>query len=108
MNDLNFLNKLKRERRLELVEPSEEMRESYIEKSQACLASAKILLPHKLYENSIVNSYYAMYNALTAFLFKMGIKCENHEAGIIILKIFFNKPELAKIIVLGKEERIDK
>lgn len=108
MSDQSFLNKLKRDGKLELVEPSEEMKESQLQKAEACLTSAKVLLPHELYENSIVNSYYTMYNALTALLFKVGIKCENHEACIILFRRLFNKPDLSKIIVFGKEERIDK
>lgn len=64
-----FLNKLKNEEKLELVEPSDDVCNSYTEKSANCLKSAKLLLQNNLYENSIGMSYYAMYNQLLALLF---------------------------------------
>src|SRR3989338_649708 len=99
------LDKLKKEGKLELVEPSEEICKSYIEKSDNCLKSAKLLLQHSLYENSVSMSYYAMYNALTALLFKTGIKCENHAGSIILLKKLFGRMDLFKIISFAKKER---
>ncbi len=108
MNDLSFLNNLKRELKLEMVEPSYEMKESYLGMAQECLTSAKFLQENKLYKNSIATAYYTMYNALTALLFKVGIKCEIHNGSIAIFRTFFKEPELLKIIVFGKEERRDK
>ena len=55
-----FLNKLKKEKKLDLVEPSENICDSYSQKSSDCLKSAKLLLQNNLYENSIGMSYYAM------------------------------------------------
>lgn len=108
MKKQGFLNKIMQEGKLELVEPSEEVCSSYLEKADGCLKSAKLLLQHQLYENSVSMSYYAMYNSLVAFLFKTGIKCENHAASILLLKFLFDKKELFKIISSAKEERIDK
>jgi len=84
-----FLNKLKKEETLELVGPSGDICDSYSEKSANCLKSAKLLLQNNLYENSISMSYYAMYNLLLAFLFRVGIKCENHGGSILLLKLLF-------------------
>src|SRR3989344_7564776 len=103
-----FLNKLKKEGKLELVEPSEDICESYSDKSANCLKSAKLLLQNNLYENSVGMSYYAMYNQLTALLFMAGIKCENHAGSILLLKILFNEEELFKLVSNAKKERIDK
>lgn len=108
MKKPSFLSKLKEEGKLELVEPSEEICKSYIEKADNCLNSAKLLLQHSLYENSVSMSYYAMYNSLTALLFKCGIKCENHAGSIILFKKLFGRIDLFKIISFAKEERIDK
>lgn len=108
MKKLSFLIKLKKEGKLELVEPSEEICKSYTKKSDNCFKSAKLLLQHSLYENSVSMSYYAMYNSLTALLFKCGIKCENHAGSIILFKKLFGRPDLFKIISFAKEERIDK
>ncbi len=104
----NFLNKLKIEEKLELVEPSEEICDSYLEKSNDCLASAKLLLNNNLYENSVSMSYYAMYDSLIASLFRTGIKCENHAGSILLLKLLFGKQDLFKLISDAKKERIDK
>ncbi|MBI5398955.1 HEPN domain-containing protein [Candidatus Woesearchaeota archaeon] len=103
-----FLNKLKKEEKLELIEPSEDICNSYSEKSVNCLKSAKLLLQNNLYENSIGMSYYAMYNLLLALLFRVGIKCENHGGSILLLKLLFGENDLYKLISEAKKERIDK
>ncbi len=104
----NFLNKLKKEKKLELVEPSEDICESYSDKSANCLKSAKLLLQNNLYENSVGMSYYTMYNQLTALLFVVGIKCENHAGSILLLRLLFEEQELFSLISHAKKERIDK
>lgn len=103
-----FLDKLKKEEKLKLVDPSGNICDSYSEKSTNCLKSAKLLLQNNLYENSIGMSYYAMYNLLLALLFKVGIKCENHSGSILLLKLLFDKNNLYEIISDAKKERIDK
>ena len=103
-----FLNKLKNEEKLELVEPSEDISNSYSEKSANCLKSAKLLLQNNLYENSIGQSYYAMYNILLASLFRVGIKCENHGGSILLLKLLFSENDSYTLISDAKKERIDK
>jgi uncharacterized protein (UPF0332 family) len=108
MKKPNFLAKLKKEGKLELANPSGEICMSYLEKAENCLKSARLLLGNKLYENSVSMSYYAMYNSLTALLFKAGIKCENHAGSIVLLKKLFGEASLFKIISFAKEERIDK
>ena len=108
MKKQGFLSKLKKESKLELVEPSEEICTSYLEKADNCFRSAKLLLQNNLYENSVSMSYYTMYDSLTALLFKIGIKCENHSALIILFKELFDRVDLFKIISFAKEERIDK
>lgn len=108
MKEINFLKKLKREEKLELVNPSEEIRLSYLAKAENCFKSAKILFQNQLYENSVSEAYYSMYNSLLALLFKTGIKSGNHSASIILFKRLFNKPDLVKILSWAKDERIDK
>ncbi|MFW6233057.1 MAG: HEPN domain-containing protein [Nanoarchaeota archaeon] len=103
-----FLNKLKKEGKLELVESSEDICDSYSQKSSDCLKSAKLLLQNNLFKNSIGMSYYAMYNLLLALLFRVGVKCENHAASILLLKLLFEEDNLYKFISEAKKERIDK
>ena len=106
MKKIKFLADLKNKKVLDLVEPSEEIKESYIKKSESNLESAKILLNASKLEESISLSYYSMYNLILALFFKCGIKCENHSAAIIILKEIFDidNSEISE----AKEERIDK
>lgn len=106
MKKINFLAKLKEEGKLKIVEPSEDIKESYIMKSKSSLKSAKILLENNQIEDAIPMGYYSMYNMLTALLSKVGIKCENHSASIIILKELFGIDNSK--ISFAKTERVDK
>lgn len=108
MNEQDFLIKLEKQGKLKLEEQSKEISDSYIQKANNCLSSAKLLSSNNLYENSIINSYYTMYNSLLSLLYKIGIKSENHTASIILLKELFQEEQLHTIISKAKEERIDK
>lgn len=109
MKDWNqFLHTLAKEGKIKLVDPSEEIKESYLHKAQNCLTSAKILFQHQLYENATSEAYYCMYNSLMSLLYKVGIKSENHSASILLLKLLFKEPDLFQIISEAKQERIDK
>ena len=106
MRKINFLIKLKKEGKLKIIEPNSNVKESYIEKSKNSLKSAEILLEKELIENSVPMAYYSMYNMLTALLYYLGIKCENHSASIIILKELFGIDNSK--IEFAKTERVDK
>jgi len=106
MKKINFLINLKKKKKLRLVEPSEEIKKSYISKSESNLISVKILLENDKLEEAIALTYYSMYHMLTALLFKIGIKCENHSASIILLEEIFDLNNLD--ILNAKKERIDK
>jgi uncharacterized protein (UPF0332 family) len=97
---------MKEEGKLELVSPSDEMKQSYILKSESNLVSAKILLDNNRLEESVSLVYYSMYHLVTALLFKVGIKSENHTVSIILLKEIFGIDN--KYIQEAKKERIDK
>lgn len=49
-----------------------------------------------------------MYDSLTALLFRVGIKCENHAGSILLFKKLFRRIDLSKIISFAKDKRIDK
>ena len=106
MKRADFLTKLKKEGKLNLVEPSEEIKQSYLEKSESNLVSAKILLENNRLEESVTLAYYSMYHSLVALLFKSGIKSENHTASIILLKEIFEIDNSE--ISFAKKERVDK
>jgi uncharacterized protein (UPF0332 family) len=106
MLKMDFLTKLKKQGKLELVDSSENLKDSYILKSESNLSSAKILFRENKLEESVVLAYYSMYNILISLFFKVGIKSENHMASIILLKDLFNldNSEIRK----AKSERVDK
>lgn len=108
MKEIFFLKKLKKSGKIELVEPSKEMKSSYLLKADNCLKSSKILFRNELYENSTSEGYYCIYNSLLSLLFNLGIKSENHSATIILFDKLFNEKELAQTAYWAKEERIDK
>ncbi|MBM3199982.1 HEPN domain-containing protein [Candidatus Woesearchaeota archaeon] len=106
MKKMNFLAKLKGEGKLKAVEPSEEVKEAYLTKSESNLSSAKLLLENDKLEESVYLAYYSMYNSLLALLFRVGIKSENHSASIILLRKVFDidNPDIS----FAKRERVDK
>ena len=106
MTKINFLSKLHLGGKLKLVSSSDVIKESYISKSESNLFSAKILLDNDKLEESVSLVYYSMYHMLTALLFSVGIKCENHSASIILLDVVFGIDN--QKISLAKKERIDK
>ncbi len=81
-----FLARLRQEEKLSLIDPSENISNSYAEKSANCMKSARLLYENSLYENSVAMSYYTMYNILISLLYKVGIKSENHLGSILILR----------------------
>jgi uncharacterized protein (UPF0332 family) len=106
MKKVSFLNKIHKEGKLEVVEPSEDIKKAYLQRSTESLSSAKVLLKAGNLKDSVALSYYAMYHSLLASLFRIGIKCENHAAAIILLKEVFGIDNT--IISKAKSERVDK
>ena len=106
MKESDFFNRLQEEGKLQLVPPSEEIMTSYLKKSDSHLISAKLLLENDRLEESVSLAYYSMYYMLLSLFFRVGIKCENHSAGIILLKELFSIDN--SLISYAKKERIDK
>ena len=106
MKITDFLLKLKKEKKLQIVEESTEIAQAYLKKSESYLSSAKLLFENKRLEESISMAYYSMYHMLTALLFRTGIKCENHSASIVLLKKVYGLDN--SNIAFAKRERIDK
>ncbi len=104
----NFLDNLKNEGKLELVDPSDEIALSYEKKSGNCLQAAKLIFKAALYENAVGEAYYSIYNSIQSLFFRCGIKCESHGAAAVLLKRIFVLPKIYKIFSDAKEERIDK
>lgn len=106
MTKQEFLIELIKKRKLLDVEPSKNIKNSYLKKSESRLISAKILFDNNRLEESFSLAYYSMYHSVTALFFKMGIKCENHSATIMLLKDIFDIDNSQ--ISFAKSERVDK
>ncbi|MFQ6087526.1 MAG: HEPN domain-containing protein [Candidatus Methanofastidiosia archaeon] len=102
----DFFTKLHEEGKLQIVDSSEEIEKAYLKKSESFLISAKLLINNDRLEESVSMTYYSMYYMLLALLFRVGIKCENHSASIILLEKIFNIDNSE--ISSAKKERIDK
>lgn len=102
----SFLNKLFLQKKLKLVEPSKEIRNSYFEKSESNLDSAKLLFENNKFEESVALIYFSSYNLVLSLLFAVGIKCENHSATANLLKELFELDN--SFLIEAKKERIDK
>ena len=100
------MKKLHKDKTLQLIPPSDDVKTAYILKSESFLASAKILLDNDRFEESVSMAYYSMYYSVLALFFATGIKCENHTAAIILLDDVFDIDGSA--IESAKTERIDK
>jgi len=107
MKKLNFLDKLKEDGNLKLVEPSNEISKSFLVKSENCIRVAKLAYNEDIYENSVSEAYFSIYNVVTALFYKCGIKCENHSAAVILIKKLFNLNDLYLIFSEFKKDRID-
>ena len=107
MKKSNFLIKLKLEKSLSIVEPSDEISKSYLIKSDKCIRVAKLAYGAGIYENAISEAYYSIYNTVLSLFYKCGIKCENHSGAVILIKKLFNFNELYTIFSEFKKDRID-
>jgi len=101
----NFLHELAGKRKIQLIKPSDDVKEAYLKKSGSYLASAKLLRDNEHYEEAVSMAYYSMYYVVLALFFRTGIKCENHSAGVIILEEVFGIDTTA--LSTAKKERID-
>ncbi len=102
----SFIKTLEKEGKIKITEPSDDVAKSYLEKSEKSLLSAKTLIKIQNYDDAVALTYFSMYNAALALLYKCGIKSENHTATIILLKELFGLDN--KSIQNAKKERVDK
>lgn len=107
MKKLNFLSSLKEEGKLSAVDSSEEIAKAYLIKSDKCIRVAKLAFLEGIYENSVSEAYYSIYNTIMSLFFRCGIKCENHSASAILLKEIFELRDLCEIFLEFKKDRID-
>ena len=63
----------------------------HIEKSHTNLKAMKLMFDNYLFDWTIICGYYAMYHAVLAALFKIGIKATAHYCAIAAFKEFYVK-----------------
>lgn len=101
-----FIEKLLKENKIKLSEPSDDVCKSYLSKSEKSLLSSKTLLKIGNFDDATALTYYSMYYSVLGLLFKAGIKSENHTGSIILLKELFDIDNSE--IKNAKKERVDK
>jgi len=101
-----FLIDLYTAKKIQVVNPSEDIKASYLRKSESYLQSAKLLRDNEHFEEAVSMAYYSMYYSVMALFFRAGIKCENHSAAILLLQEVFgiDNTDISTLM----RERIDK
>ena len=94
MKKINFLIKLKKEGKINLMASSEEVKESYLKDSESYFISSKMLFKDNRLKESTQLIYFSVYYSILALLFKVGVKSENHLGSIILLKELFSLDNL--------------
>ena len=106
MTRRDFLRKLGKRNALQLAEPSPEIRDVYLRKSQSRLESARHLLSIDKFEESTEMAYFSMFHSVMALFFACGIKCENHTvAGWLLADVFGID---TTVFESARKERLDK
>lgn len=106
MKKIKFIKELVSEGKIRLVSPSYEVAAAYAKKSLNSLKASKLLFDQSLFEEATSMLYYAMYNKVMSLFFLVGIKCENHNASIILFKGLFKLDNF--LLSFAKQERVDK
>lgn len=101
----DFLAKLINEKKLQIVQPSENIKNAYLKRSEESLISSKILADAGNLNDAIALTYYSMYYSVLALFYRVGLKSENHTASVLLLKGIFGMD--TREIEKAKRERID-
>ena len=91
---------LESEKRMRKIKPSDELSKEHIEKAKHNLKAAIYNVEGRFDDWAVSQSYYAMYHALLAILFKKGFESRNHECTISTVEFLIESKE----INLGMED----
>ena len=85
-----------------------ERAEKHIDKARSNLRAMKIMFDNDLFDWTIICGYYAMYHAVLASLFKIGIRATAHYCAISAFKKFYVdrqkiRPEFVEYIKRAKQ-----
>ena len=97
MVSLKWCWKIKRG--LELVEPNNNMSESYLKMAEESLIAIRKFNESKVWSTSA--AYYSMYYSLYSLMIRIGVKCEIHQCSLKFMRKFFhdfyNKEDMSLI-----------
>ncbi len=91
---------------LKVVEPNEEIALSYLGEAEKTLSKIKDLIEENDFVWASVRIYYCAYYSLYSFLQRIGVKSENHDCSIELVKELLNKGFIGEIVSF-KKGRID-
>jgi len=91
---------------LQKVDPNKNLSNSYLSQAENSLSKVDELIKENDLVWASVRIYYAAYYSLYAFLQRIGIKSENHDCSINLVKKLMNNEFVGNIDRL-KKERID-
>ena len=98
---------LNQKKGIELVEPSDNLRDAYLVKAEDALDTLKT---SKSRDWQLTTAYYTIYNSIYSLLMKIGIKCEIHSCTIEFTKRYLKDhftPEDFELIDKAFSARID-
>ena len=85
---------LARETRLKKVEPNDVLSQEHINKAKHNLRAADYNIKGGFSDWGVSQSYYSMYHALLAVLFKLGYESKNHECTINAVEYLIEQREI--------------
>lgn len=91
---------------LKIVEPNKNLSESYFKFSEDTLSKVKRLINEEDYLWASVRIYYCAYYCVYGFLQRIGVKSENHDCSIELIKVLLEENEV-KDIDSFKDSRIE-
>lgn len=98
---------LNQKKGIELVEPSNNLRDAYLIKAEESL---EVLRTTRIRDWQFTTAYYTIYNGIYSLLMKMGVKCEIHSCTIEFAKRFLKgyfSPEDFELIDKAFSARIN-
>ncbi|MCF7798506.1 hypothetical protein K9M74_01235 [Candidatus Woesearchaeota archaeon] len=98
---------LNQKKGIELVEPSDNLRDAYLIKSEEALET---LRSTKVRDWQLTTAYYTIYHGIYSLLMKMGVKCEIHSCTIEFTKRYLKDhftPEDFELLDKAFSARID-
>jgi uncharacterized protein (UPF0332 family) len=89
-----------------LVAPNENISKAYLDQAEMTLSKIKKLIEEEDFLWASVRIYYCAYYSLYSFLQRVGVKSENHDCSIEIVKTLIAR-DFVKDIDFFKKERVD-